>query len=367
MALQSQLFRGDTKLEAAAVSDPAHITPGAKGAHVGKIQQALIQVDGAAISQDSAYGPATAAAVSAFKTKRKILNFEGKIDNIVGKKTMAALDTEMLAKEKGAGGSRVQRGIVGDSSAPGVLGTPLDIFVQFTGGLGGAEGTRETLDEANFRVKTNTPGYLAGHLPVLPIIFVGGRGGTDRSTQAAAEVLGFRAITPNGVTVVVGNSSGGLMALKTAFLLTGLGIKLDYVGIADGAFFDRDGEIDTVNPLRIRVPGPIVADRKESYFQTFGHEILTNPNGTRGFITGTEFHGPIDGFLPINLETRSGAVAQFRKDFNAPSSPVVPLSIPNASLPGFLKKRLFSDPAHKTAGREADRLIDLEVAKLIKP
>ena len=29
MALKSKLFRGDAKLEAAAVSNPAHITPGA--------------------------------------------------------------------------------------------------------------------------------------------------------------------------------------------------------------------------------------------------------------------------------------------------------------------------------------------------
>jgi peptidoglycan hydrolase-like protein with peptidoglycan-binding domain len=103
MGLQSQLLRGDPKLEAAALSDPAHILPGAFGPHVGKIQQALIQLDGAAIAQDSAYGPATAAAVAAFKRKRQILNFQGAIDNIVGMKTIAALDAEMLAKERRGG------------------------------------------------------------------------------------------------------------------------------------------------------------------------------------------------------------------------------------------------------------------------
>jgi len=103
MGLQSKLFKGDAKLEAAANSDPAHIAPGAKGSHVGKIQQALIKLDGAAITADSAYGPATATAVAAFKQKRQILNFAGKIDNIVGKKTIARLDEEMLAKEGGGG------------------------------------------------------------------------------------------------------------------------------------------------------------------------------------------------------------------------------------------------------------------------
>jgi hypothetical protein len=102
MALQSKLFRDDPKLDAALVSDPAHILQGAKGPHVVKIQQALVQLDGASISTDGAFGPGTAAAVGAFKKKRNILNTEGRIDNIVGKKTMAALDGEMLARENGA-------------------------------------------------------------------------------------------------------------------------------------------------------------------------------------------------------------------------------------------------------------------------
>ncbi|MFH0729805.1 MAG: peptidoglycan-binding domain-containing protein [Pseudomonadota bacterium] len=108
MALQSKLFGGDPKLEAAAVSDPAHILLGARGAHVGKIQQALIQIDGATISNDSVYGPATAAAVREFKQKRRILNSQGKIDDIVGKMTIAALNQGMLVKEAGGGGEPVQ-------------------------------------------------------------------------------------------------------------------------------------------------------------------------------------------------------------------------------------------------------------------
>ncbi|HEU5138019.1 MAG TPA: peptidoglycan-binding domain-containing protein [Steroidobacteraceae bacterium] len=100
MALQSQLFRGDPKLEAAAVSDAAHIVPNATGAHVRKIQVALIQLDGAAIEPDGKYGPATAAAVLAFKRKRNIINrsYQTQADNIVGKMTMATLDSEMLTR-----------------------------------------------------------------------------------------------------------------------------------------------------------------------------------------------------------------------------------------------------------------------------
>jgi len=101
MALQSQLFRTDPKLEAAAVSDAAHIFQGASGPHVVKIQLALNNVDNSLLSPDGRYGPLTAAAVTTFKQKRQILNFQGKIDNIVGIKTTAALDREMFARERG--------------------------------------------------------------------------------------------------------------------------------------------------------------------------------------------------------------------------------------------------------------------------
>jgi hypothetical protein len=101
MPLRSELFRGDAKLEAAAVSDPAHIVPGAAGEHVRKIQLALIQLDDAAIAADGSYGPATAAAVLAYKQQRNIVNrsYQTKPDNIVGKMTIAALDQEMFDQE----------------------------------------------------------------------------------------------------------------------------------------------------------------------------------------------------------------------------------------------------------------------------
>jgi peptidoglycan hydrolase-like protein with peptidoglycan-binding domain len=104
MTLQSQLFRGDPKLESAAVSDPAHIQQGARGDHVRKIQLALIQLDSASIDADGQYGPATADVVLAYKRKRDIINpaYQTEADKIVGKMTMAALDREMLAKERTA-------------------------------------------------------------------------------------------------------------------------------------------------------------------------------------------------------------------------------------------------------------------------
>lgn len=102
MSLQSELFCGDPKLEAAAVSDPAHIVQGAVGDHVRKIQMALIRLDGAIIAPDGVYGSATAAAVLAYKQKRNIVNraYQSKPDNIVGKMTIDRLDKEALAAER---------------------------------------------------------------------------------------------------------------------------------------------------------------------------------------------------------------------------------------------------------------------------
>jgi hypothetical protein len=105
MSLRSKLFRGNQKLEAAAVSHPAHIVPGSVGDHVGKIQQALIELDGADIAPNElavgSYGPSTADAVLSYKKKRDIINrsYQTQADNIVGIMTMAALDNEMFANE----------------------------------------------------------------------------------------------------------------------------------------------------------------------------------------------------------------------------------------------------------------------------
>ncbi len=109
MPLQSELFRRDSKLDAAAVLDPAHILPGGIGSHVLKIQTALRILDKANISaselQRSFYGPSTAACVLAYKKKRGIINrsYQTQADNIVGKMTVASLDKEMHAVEQTQG------------------------------------------------------------------------------------------------------------------------------------------------------------------------------------------------------------------------------------------------------------------------
>jgi hypothetical protein len=105
MALSSRLFRGNRTLEACAAQDSAHVTRGATGDHVGKIQFALFTLDGVLIDRaelvSQQYGRSTAAAVLAYKQKRQIINrnYQSAADDIVGKMTIASLDKEMIVKE----------------------------------------------------------------------------------------------------------------------------------------------------------------------------------------------------------------------------------------------------------------------------
>ncbi len=101
MPLSSIMFSSDQRLQACLVNDAAHVTQGDSGDHVMLIQAALIIIDGADIMADGRYGPLTAAAVLAYKTRNGIVNtsYQRQPDNIVGKMTIAQLDKDMLALE----------------------------------------------------------------------------------------------------------------------------------------------------------------------------------------------------------------------------------------------------------------------------
>jgi hypothetical protein len=106
MPLTSLWFSGNDRLQRCLVSDPEHVKRGDQGMHVLLIQEAVVLLDAAVISQAEIdalrYGPSTANAVLAYKTKRNIINraYETTADDIVGKMTIAALDAEMRAKEQ---------------------------------------------------------------------------------------------------------------------------------------------------------------------------------------------------------------------------------------------------------------------------
>ena len=74
-----------------------------------KIQTALNLLDGAGLKVDGAYGPGTAKAVLAYKTKRNIINrsYQTSADNIVGKMTVLQMDQELKALENKPSG-RIQ-------------------------------------------------------------------------------------------------------------------------------------------------------------------------------------------------------------------------------------------------------------------
>jgi hypothetical protein len=110
MPLHSRLFHGDPKLEACLIHDSAHITHGATGEHVAKIQFALGTLDDLKIAprdlSTQTYGASTADAVLAYKTRRQIINrrYQNQPDNIVGKMTIASLDKEMFSREHQSSG-----------------------------------------------------------------------------------------------------------------------------------------------------------------------------------------------------------------------------------------------------------------------
>jgi hypothetical protein len=114
MELFSRLFLGDAKLNAALKIPSAHLelkkppTPRERGSHVRKVQQALFRLGHTidrAETNATEYGPSTANAVFAFKSKRTIINraYQNAPDNIVGRLTIEALDNEMrtLDRENG--------------------------------------------------------------------------------------------------------------------------------------------------------------------------------------------------------------------------------------------------------------------------
>ena len=105
MPLKSGTLVGDERLEACLVKDSAHLTPGVQGEFVAKVQAALEYLDNLRIDEQEldtqTYGPSTAAAVLAFKKKRKIINYsyQTQEDNIVGRMTIKALDDELVLAE----------------------------------------------------------------------------------------------------------------------------------------------------------------------------------------------------------------------------------------------------------------------------
>ncbi len=102
--LISKHFKTNDKLQRCSVNDSDHIMPGSSGEAVKKIQEALTKLMKVNFPIDEVgglkYGTVTINTVIKFKTDRNILNYKNRIDNIVGQKTIRALDKEMKATDK---------------------------------------------------------------------------------------------------------------------------------------------------------------------------------------------------------------------------------------------------------------------------
>ena len=340
MALQSTLFRGDPQLDAAAVSDPAHIVAGAKGPHVVKIQQALIQLDGAAITADGAYGQGTATAVSAFKQKRQILNFQGKIDNIVGKKTIAALDSEMIAKEQGGGGIRPRL-------AFGLSVQFVDIVVRFRGGA--FRSATDNLDLVEHKKKSERRLFAISKGANV------GDTGLINSVVAEIDKELSDPLSKLGIICINGNSAGGRNALELAAALKGKR-PIKFLGISDAALFPDLPGLNTPIPsesspsLRGTArnipiwgsPPAVDAEIKQNFFQNADNNWSRFNRNARFEWTGKltdfrrEIHGRLQGF-----------------DKNGGEEILVPLS------------ELAQFKAHVFAGDDGDRRNGVTISKLL--
>lgn len=339
MALQSKLFRGDSRLEAAAVSDPAHIVQGAKGPHVSKIQQALIKLDGAAITADGNYGPKTAAAVSAFKSKRRILNSQGRIDNIVGKKTIAALDAGMLASEQASGGAvsggtnngakfglnfAIPAGLADVLQLPpDVLTVPIRHTLIYFSGVVDQNGFGGVLLQGNHGQDVLTDMENLNP-PAGSIKSVIGFGGSLINNNGVEQALAFiRAVhDPRGRLIIYGFSAGGVNAMelcrRLSTALPNLKVKLLVtVDVAAG-------------PATPSVNRSVAAnvEKNMNYFQT--SPSLNQSRGDRN--TGPGPHTDVDcdgrfpgfGFIRVFRHggmqdlTRNEAVSEMTRALNSP-------------------------------------------------
>jgi len=296
------------------------------------------------------YGPSTVALVYAYKKARDIRrSAQAAVDKVVGIQTIQSLDADLnLADAKPAPAPEPQ------------VAKPMDIFIKYSGfGKGIAPGSWDHVTDNLFQRTFVTPAYLNTHEKPMIATFFGGRGGQDPTAEVVKRVRAVRRRAPKGVTVVVAFSAGGFSALHTAAKLTGLGIRIDFVGIADGAFFVEDGDVIGLAPARIKAPGRINAVKTLNTFQQLGHEVLRGkpPNvNTMGLLPGTEVHGSIAGLTDDELTEANDKTI---RELSLSSDRIIEIPM--------IRKHRVSDPAHIRAVAAGQDKISAEVSRLFAP
>lgn len=357
MALESE-FGDNAQLRDCAVRDPAHVSETANktGQHVVLIKKALSAwlarrgtrdnpIKGKPplpdLSAGELYDKLTADLVEAYKTEKGIKNHQGRIDRVVGKKTVEALDKELPKKSAGREEAKT---------------TTIDVVVRFSGTL---KATVQPLTDEVVLPRGRAAQYeqngnsILNKLPKNPLapdvafLFTPRRliriGTTTNQTGAdgkpTRDGMLRRMLEEKGTTdtfgkvFVYGSSSGGRNAIDFASELKSQNIDVEYLAALDPAFFPNEttdqpvglfGEPTNVPNFTIpRVPASAVTNKV--FFQTVGNHRGVNIRARAQQFTSEmsfeEIHGNIPGFTPMNLTSAiairpdvAGATGKARDD-----------------------------------------------------
>lgn len=291
------------KLDACLAIDPAHIFEGQTSPEVAVIQAALGQIsekldDRIPKIADSTghFGGSTRAAVSVYKHTRDIRLEGHAFDDIVGRRTISFLDTDMVAVE-------------GGKPAPPPLPTTQfkDVVVQILGFGGRNSSAQGQRQGSRLLRQTVASGVYASKTDrsLDAIVFTGGQQ-PDPTKEIAALVRGAVLGFSPGLICLTGESAGGknVLALASDLANSSPQLNLTYVGISDGAFFDEDAVAPpnfSGTNLEIR-SGSFAAREKVNIFQSAGNGTEFSIRRARliwaGKMPNKEVHGPIQGFSP---------------------------------------------------------------------
>ena len=176
MSLRSLMLKDDVSLQACLERDKDHVVPGATGNHVAKIQKALLLLEQAGIQQmelrSKLYGATTAAAVLASKRKRGIFNpsYQTAADNIVGKMTIARLDTDLQEIERRVTPNRTVCGGARELLAPHGIDFTGGPFPEFGPTVPDFERVIPGSPASCFSVREAAENVLPGHAMHLRVI-----------------------------------------------------------------------------------------------------------------------------------------------------------------------------------------------------
>lgn len=334
------------RLEACLKRDDSNARRYPSGEHIRVIQEALRKVRAILPSvpeipakENGTFGVATRNATKAYKTARTVVRPGQPLDDIVGRMTIASLDTDMRNMERKLPDIPDDPELVDD-------GPTQDVYIRIFGydnpgqqGMvlsdsGEAKALRKEVDE--------TPRYLEFHKPLRTMWVVGGE-------RVATEIIKTfekeRAKGPLGRIVIAGGSAGGKNVLEVAGDLTNKKIPIALVGVADGAFQEAD-KLDPVAdnvrdiPLTFKSPN-ILTTSKQNVFQSWGHTL--DPK--------QELHGKIFGFHN-NLDLTENALLDAARR--------------RAKIPGGFNQQAALEAAHVAAYEFGFGMFDLAARRIFK-